>query len=121
MPRCQNKTRLELFKKTFLGYRPNTIRVYASRLEHLVERLGRKDILHSGDDILSPWWLADPDLIIKVLHRQDFSRNTMKSYLTAIAAFLNYVSSTCQNEGDRTAAILLVGIYRAKHADMSVF
>lgn len=120
MTRCPNKPRLEMFKKAFLGYRPNTIRVYASRLEHLVERLGRADILRLRDDILSPWWLADPDLIINVLHRQNFSRNTMKSYLTSIAALLNYVSSTCQNEGDRTAARLLVGIYRAKHAGVTL-
>jgi hypothetical protein len=47
---------------------------------------------------------------------EGFSTNTIKSYLTAVTALLNHVSSTGEHEGDRAAARLLEGIYRSKHA-----
>ena len=90
--------------------------MYASRLESLAKRLGMDDISRKGHDILSPWWLADPDHVLRVLQQDEFSTNTTKSYLTAVTAFLSYVSSTGRLEGDRAAARLLVGIYRSKHA-----
>ena len=118
MNRSRNNPRLDSLKQAFQGHRPNTIRVYASRLETLANRLGMADIPCSGHDILSPWWLADPDHVMKILHQENFSTNTIKSYLTAVTALLNHLSSTGELEGDRTAARLLEGIYRSKHASM---
>lgn len=118
MNHSRNKPRLDLLRQVFQGHRPNTIRVYASRLEALANRFGMADIPSSGPDILSPWWLADPDHVMKILHQENFSTNTIKSYLTAVTALLNRVSSTSELEGDRSAARLLEGIYRSKHASM---
>ena len=92
--------------------------MYVSRLETLAKRLGLDDITREEHDILSPWWLADPDHILRVLQQDEFSTNTIKSYLTAMTALLSHVSSTGRLEGDRAAARLLVGIYRSKHAAM---
>jgi hypothetical protein len=118
MGHSRNKPRLDLLKQAFQGHRPNTIRVYASRLKALANRLGKADIPCSGHDILSPWWLADPDRVMKILQQEKFSTNTIKSYLTAVTALLNHLSSTVESEGDRSAARLLEGIYRSKHASM---
>ena len=119
MDRRRNKTRSNMLRKAFQGRRPNTTRMYASRLETLAKRLGMDDIPREKHDILSPWWLADPDHILRVLQQGGYSTNTIKSYLTAVTALLSYVSSTGRLEGDRAAARLLVGIYRSKHADVS--
>lgn len=53
MNRSRNNPRLDSLKQAFQGHRPNTIRVYASRLETLAKRLGMADIPCSGHDILS--------------------------------------------------------------------
>ena len=99
MNRSRNNPRLDSLKQAFQGHRPNTIRVYASRLETLAKRLGMADIPCSGHDILSPWWLADPDHVMKILHQENFSTNTIKSYLTAVTALLNRLSSTGELRG----------------------
>lgn len=119
MGRRRNTSRSDVLTRTFRDHRPNTIRLYTSRLEILADRLGmeeEEDISGTGHDILSPWWLADPDHVVSVLRQQAFATNTVKSYLTAITALLNHVSSTADLEGDRTAARLLEAIYRSKHA-----
>ena len=53
---------------------------------------------------------------MKNLQQDKLSTNTIKSYLTAISALLNYLSSIGEHEGDRTAARLLGEIYRSKQA-----
>jgi hypothetical protein len=119
MGRRRNTSCSDVLTRAFQGHRPNTIRLYTSRLEILANRLGmeeEEDIPCSGRDILSPWWLADPDHVMDVLQQQEFATSTIRSYLTAITALLNRVSSTGDLEGDRTAARLLEGIYRSKHA-----
>lgn len=116
MNRRRNNLPSKSLRNAFQGRRPNTIRMYASRLESLAKRLGMDDISRKGHDILSPWWLADPDHVLRVLQQDEFSTNTIKSYLTAVTALLSHVSSTGRLEGDRAAARLLVGIYRTKHA-----
>ena len=69
MNRRRNKTRSNMLRKAFQGRRPNTTRMYASRLEKLAKRLGMDDIPGENHDILSPWWLADPDRVVRVLQR----------------------------------------------------
>ena len=118
MNRCREDSRSEVLKEAFQGHKPNTIRMYVGRLETLAKRLDVADTLCSRSDILSPWWLADPDHVVKILRQQNFISSTIKSYLTATTALLKYVSSTGDQEGDRAAARLLVGIYRSKHATM---
>ena len=118
MNRRRNIPRSNMLRNAFQGRRPNTTRMYASRLEKLAKRLGMDDIPGENHDILSPWWLADPDRVVRVLQQGGYSTNTIKSYLTAVTALLSYVSSTGRLEGDRAAARLLVGIYRSKHADV---
>ena len=101
--RRRNNRPSKSLRNVFQGRRPNTIRMYASRLQSLAKRLGMDDIPRKGHDILSPWWLADPDHVLRVLQQDEFSTNTIKSYLTAVSAFLSHVLSIGRLEGDRSA------------------
>lgn len=104
---------LLLVKKAFINMRPNTSRMYASRLKSLATSL---DIPWVESDIFSPRWLSDPNLVMKVLMQQNFSLSTIRSYLTTVASYMTFLSFTCPRESDRAAAWTLKNAYRKKHS-----
>lgn len=106
-------TLVKMVKEAFQYHRPNTSRMYASRLKSLATKLG---IPWAESDIMSPQWLENPGLVMLVLMQQRFSLNTIRSYLTAVASYLQYLSFRCSTNADRATAWVLMDAYRAKQS-----